>query len=824
MTSTFNPPQSLPAMSPLRNKSFVAYQGNKRITTTFPQSAEALFAFYMKALSCNASGKILPFAYNMTSGKVKPIEVGAWNYTRTTSRPSEKNELVSALRDSVVKVFLEASHINKELDAIKNVLEAISLSHNKNMTEIKKVLAESTPFVVVGNNVIFAIEYTGIVDKAFRAVQRRFDDNISKTINMGWAPYAVTVIAPLLVTLHRQGVYHCDIKPLNILFDRQKDRVALCDFGAAKKMNGPVSSHVASVFHGATTPFLPPELYAAYLIRLEDDQIRDKELKKALVIWKTCLEDFDLLKKPEQPQYEEDDYEDVRVALEPQERYDASIVLRNHFEAGIRLAKDFLRDKIVIPYEPPPMWFLDCYALGLTLFLCGYNVRHVELYEQRVNFMWPWLVATHLMQPPNPDEGASLDRLVFAMEETRFYDIYLYPQSEKPEVETTMYDALERRKVGQGSFGAVYSILDQSGMAMLMCNPDVRVNIHCFDPRTNKQSVIRPTASTESTQSMVCIYHEGRKEAAEMWRASRSLCRFELTRTIFPDKAIDGTIVKLLGLDVGNVNLVGQPTMLLYLANMDDGGVPDSQLALESLREFLYTAHRANVIHGSIHQEVLVKIAEDRFGIVGFPHVVSRASPSFYKRAFEDQVMLHKLFPKAFNKMQFSEENYSDNLKEQVINFGVKLADQSRVSKSATRVGARTNRSRTDKLPLLGRPLSGRPLSGQRVTYTPTPPGSIITKTKMKRDIEGSSNTSSNSPVDQFTGTYNPQPTKGGQIPAKEWGWASTMASSSRRVLKIPEASSASKLTANRLMANRMQPELFFTARSAESRTFWTPD
>jgi RIO-like serine/threonine protein kinase len=537
------------------------------------------------------------------------------------------------LNDAVFKVFQDPAEMEEELNASEHILKALSdeLKQTGNIQD----LINATPFAFIGDHkVALTVNLVGEGVHIKHLLQQRFDADMDELSPMAaYAVQAIHVIAPLLCVLHKNGIYHCDIKPNNILV-RMDGQVALCDFGAVKKMQGPITRHVAIPDTGSYG-FLVPAFSADYFIRKNK---LDEYWTDLFDAWSGIMKDYDL----KNIQNDGSDYSKARM------------VVRDHLEKGIDILDRFKAGQMNFqPQNKIPMWFLDCYALGLTLFQCGYNL----LKEKKHAGEWPWAAVTVLMEDPRVNETESIGRLTEAqiLTEARWLT-WRRPDSTRTETirtQTTMTsnvtsinDDLKRRRLGEGAFGTVYRITDYVGMAMMLCLCSSSISVYCFDPKTKKTSTyVIPSSEFSDIKStgLICTYQKQRK-CAETIRASKFLCQSSLTRGIFPDMNIHGSDLKVFGVDLRKITAFEQPSMLLYAANMEDSkGVPRTKDTLVSLELFLLTAHRACVIHGEIRYEVLVEIT-DGFGIVGFSHVVYHNDRAFKRRAYKDLSMLYDLW------------------------------------------------------------------------------------------------------------------------------------------------------------------------------------
>jgi serine/threonine protein kinase len=69
-------------------------------------------------------------------------------------------------------------------------------------------------------------------------------------------------LLPVLGFIHSQYVIHRDLKPGNIIRDRQHGRLVLIDFGAVKEIQPQVAENLDRTIAIGTRGYTPPEQYA----------------------------------------------------------------------------------------------------------------------------------------------------------------------------------------------------------------------------------------------------------------------------------------------------------------------------------------------------------------------------------------------------------------------------------------------------------------------------------------------------------------------------------------------------------------------------------
>lgn len=79
----------------------------------------------------------------------------------------------------------------------------------------------------------------------------------NRTVSLEQTFSCIMPIVDALITIHEQGIVHCDIKPANILIDSKKSRVYLSDFGIA--LNAEESANQVTTTIKGSPLFIAPE-------------------------------------------------------------------------------------------------------------------------------------------------------------------------------------------------------------------------------------------------------------------------------------------------------------------------------------------------------------------------------------------------------------------------------------------------------------------------------------------------------------------------------------------------------------------------------------
>jgi hypothetical protein len=527
------------------------------------------------------------------------------------------------------------------LENLQLVVDLANTEKVQNRNRNRQKLMGATPFIVIDDMVVLAVWYN---KKELRMVYRQFQSDI--LVDPNWTAKAVLVIAPLLKVLHKSGVYHRDIKLSNILVDTDTGRIALCDFGCVDSV--PVLNNIP----GSLT-YIPPPVLAVILV-VEGDVARYDKLKAE---FNYCIANLERLLTINTKHLNRE----ATRRLEQGDHIEACNMVQNY-------VKDFNLHLENAPFKPlltlqdTPKWYLDCYALGLSLFIAGTELAGTHA------LTWPWKVATSLMAAPKEGEEDSQQRLTFAVQKllktkllkTKLLKTKLLKTNVHLTLEKVQPTEVPERFIASGSFGEVYRILDNVGMAMYLCKHG-NVKAHCYDLKTKKivvydydiPSTSKDNISTsKDNKTMIGEYHSNPEEAKKRMKASCALCYLDMTRAIYPRVKFQNNPndVVLLGLQAENGNHYS-PIMLVYNGKMEMSGLDKKDETFESLRHFLHAAHCAHVVHGKIRDEVLVEVeveggavVERDFGIVGFTRLVSRLDKKFFEDAFQDYITLYKIF------------------------------------------------------------------------------------------------------------------------------------------------------------------------------------
>jgi hypothetical protein len=592
----FNTVPSLVGSARIPNGSLVHQEPSSKKGESSPID---MFASYLRMSSCWKSTK-MQFLLLDTARKRY--------YREAVQKPddtqnSEDEIINTVISEAVVKIFLKKDEFELELAGAKLVLSVLR----------SPSLWDATPFLVANKKVVVLAATASRANTYGRMLYKRFATTLSNRTD--WVFETLRSIVPLLSALHEENVYHRDIKPQNIFVDPETEMVALGDYGLVSE----VTKLCGSPF------YLPPELLIFMYPSMFYKDIFWTYLKEKLDFISECETLFGF---------------DHGVIF-------ATKVIKKHFFIGDDIEQ-------YTTYKPRKLpWFLDCYALGITVLQCCPDLKsrldRADRYDrpELKKKLKRLLVITGVLMTSAPDRKVGLSHLRMVDHLSREDDMScMVPQFEiKPwstaQPSSTMRQDLsdvQLRKIGKGNYGSVFKILDRVGIAMLLCQGE-DVKLHCFEKGV---STIRSQKKLTSlpTEGMLCAYQEDRAKAGKMMQASRRLCQTEL-RKIFPVASFDKQGVHLLGMDVDRVRFPGQPTMLLYRAHKCSVETTD----LPRLCLFLLRAHRAGVIHGDIRRDVLVTISNDDPGIVAFSQPIPLAhTHKFDTKAFEDLSKLCDLF------------------------------------------------------------------------------------------------------------------------------------------------------------------------------------
>jgi hypothetical protein len=536
---------------------------------------------------------------------------------RTKAKITEKKIKGVLATEGVVKIFNEPGEFKTELKGVKLVLRALTATDMR--------LVDSTPLLVIDDQVVLATVHSN----GGRVLYKQFETTLFVKGNESWVFRAVLSITPLLDALHRNKVYHRDIKPENIFIDTQTGRVVLGDFGfVGFTCDGFVRSDDKIML--GTLNYLPPHYVSK---DAAGDTLNANFLRK---LWTTKKRNFSRYKHNIRMFGNMTEIEMDKYTSGVTEQWDFGIAVLNREDRE---------------HARLPLWFMDCYALGFTIFECAthfYNMGSDKLVDV-------FIIACVLMRLPKDGEMDGAQRFDFvqkwarkcarARKWARSMGVITSSTMTTTLTTTTMYqdkEVVSRRKIGEGASATVYKIIDTFGINMLLCQSVVK--LHCFRPDQGVSTVTYSRDMQGPSTGLLMAYQKNRNKAANMLRAARLLCADEVTNKLFPDIYADDKM-KLLGLSATELNLPGQPTMLLY--NAFDRGVPMNDETLWNLHDFLTAGHRMGVIHGDICNEVLVTLNENGdVGIAAFSGRTFYDDITFARAAHEDVRKLYNLFGK----------------------------------------------------------------------------------------------------------------------------------------------------------------------------------
>jgi len=165
------------------------------------------------------------------------------------------NKLLLQMRKEYVRVGKGKMGIKTAFDAVEKEIEIIKMLDNDNIVKLHEILADENDeklYLILDNCEKGEIMKWDADSKLYTPCngEKFFSEEVIKSIMMD-AIHG-------LIYLHSIGVIHRDIKPHNLLMNKE-DRVKICDFGVAHKLKNKDEDTLKNT--EGTYHFMPPECW-----------------------------------------------------------------------------------------------------------------------------------------------------------------------------------------------------------------------------------------------------------------------------------------------------------------------------------------------------------------------------------------------------------------------------------------------------------------------------------------------------------------------------------------------------------------------------------
>ncbi|CAI4056961.1 hypothetical protein SUVZ_02G3640 [Saccharomyces uvarum] len=233
------------------------------------QIGEGAYGLVYHAIDMHTDKEYAIKAVVQSSGTSREVDVDGGGTFKKSAR----------LQRRLARLFKESSNIVRipsiDLESIANMSEAnfqklplyreislhLRVHHHKNIVTIHEVLQSAVCTFIVMD--YYPIDlFTSIVDS------KHF------TTNGLLVKKVFLQICSALDYCHEHGVYHCDVKPENLLLDAD-DNVFLCDFGLST-----TSAYIEPNVCIGSSYYMPPERISFDSAKYSSSKVRDHKLKK----------------------------------------------------------------------------------------------------------------------------------------------------------------------------------------------------------------------------------------------------------------------------------------------------------------------------------------------------------------------------------------------------------------------------------------------------------------------------------------------------------------------------------------------------------------